>query len=317
MESKTLIGIIVPTYNRAHLIGETLDSISKQTYSHWECLIIDDGSIDDTPKVVEHYLNLDKRFFYFRRTKDYIKGAAGARNYGIDLAVKRGAEFIQFFDDDDIMYPQKLELQLTPFLHDEKMVFTVCKFDKLVEMKEGESNLQRPSYNLHHDHVGDAILSGELKINTLSSMWRMSVLQDFRFNEALSHAEEWELFTRIGYHFPSNYGIVDEYLYSYRKHKNTLTMGEDPDYSKRKTSGVIRLILCDYLNSKKLHTQASIVYFRKTFLIYNYNPTYVESLIIYVEENPGFSWRLKFFLQLGLRIAKNNRKIISKLSTWV
>lgn len=316
METNTLIGIIVPTYNRAHLIGETLNSIIKQTYSHWECLIIDDGSSDDTLKVVENYLSQDKRIFYFRRPNEYVKGAAGARNYGLDLAIKRGVEFVQFFDDDDIMYPQKLELQLKPFLYDEKMVFTVCKFDKLVQMKEGESNFHRPSYDLHHEHAGDAILSGDLKINTLSSMWRMSILKDFRFNEALSHAEEWELFTRIGYHFPSNYGIVDEYLYSYRKHKNTLTMGEDPDYSKRKTSGVIRTVLFDYLTQEKLHTKFSILFFANNFLVYSYNPSILKRLSIYVKEQ-NMSRKTELYLKVGLAIAKINRKIIFKLNSWV
>ncbi|MFD0977944.1 glycosyltransferase family 2 protein [Salinimicrobium gaetbulicola] len=316
METETLIGIVVPTYNRAHLIGETLNSISKQTYSHWECLIIDDGSSDNTREVVENYLNIDKRFFYFQRTKDYNKGAAGARNYGLDLAIKRGVEFVQFFDDDDIMYPQKLELQLKPFLYDEKMVFTVCKFDKLVEMKEGESSFHRPSYDLHHEHAGDAILSGDLKINTLSSMWRLSILKDFRFNETLSHAEEWELFTRIGYHFPSNYGIVDEYLYSYRKHKNTLTMGADPDYSKRKTSGVIRTILCDYLTKEKIHTKFSILFFAKYFLVYSYNPSNIKSFLKYIKEQ-NMPWKIELYLRLGLTMAKINRKIIFKLSSWI
>lgn len=316
MLKEPVVTIIIPTFNRAHLIEETLESIIQQTYSKWECLIIDDGSSDNTQNIVEHFLQLDSRFYYFHRTKDYIKGAAGARNYGLDLADKRGAEFIQFFDDDDIMYPNKIELQLEPFLNDEKMVFTVCKFDKLVQMKEGESNFQRPSYNLRHDHVGDAILSGELKINTLSSMWRMNMLKDFRFNETLSHAEEWELFTRIGYHFPFNYGIVDEYLYSYRKHKNTLTMGEDRDYSKRKTSGVIRTILCDYLTREKIHTKFSILFFAKNFMVYSYNPSYIQSLIKYRKEE-NMSWQIELYLRFGLILAKINRKIIFKLSSWI
>lgn len=316
MLKEPAVTIIIPTLNRAHFLKEALNSIVQQTYSNWECLIIDDGSTDNTRQLIEGYKTEDKRFFYFQRTEEYTKGAAGARNYGLYLADKRGAEFIQFFDDDDIMYPQKLELQLKPFLQDEKMVFTVCKFDKLVQMREGESKIHRPSYNLYHDHAGDAILSGELKINTLSSMWRMHFLQDFRFNEALSHAEEWELFTRIGYHYPSNYGIVNEYLYSYRKHRNTLTMGEDPDYSKRKTSGVIRNILCDYLTREKIHTKFSILFFAKNFLVYSYDPSYINSLIKYRKEQ-NMSYPIDLYLRLGQTLAKINRKIIFKLSSWI
>lgn len=316
MEKKPLITIIIPTYNRADYIEETLNSIMEQTYENWECIIINDDSNDNTIEILEKYRKRDRRFLYFNRIDKYKKGAAGARNFGLDIAKERDAKYIQFFDDDDIMYPKKLELQLELFLSDEKMVFTVCKFDKLVQMKEGESNFQRPSYNLRHDHVGDAILSGELKINTLSTMWRMNMLKDFRFNETLSHAEEWELFTRIGYHFPFNYGIVDEYLYSYRKHKNTLTMGEDRDYSKRKTSGVIRTILCDYLTREKIHTKFSILFFAKNFLVYSYNPSYIKSLIKYRKEE-SMSWKIELYLRFGLILAKINKKIIFKLSSWI
>lgn len=55
MEVQPLVSIIIPTYNRAHLIGETLDSVIAQTHKNWECIVIDDGSTDDSLQILEGY----------------------------------------------------------------------------------------------------------------------------------------------------------------------------------------------------------------------------------------------------------------------
>ena len=64
---QALISIIIPTFNRAHLIGETLDSVLAQTYPNWECIIVDDGSTDTTDEVVGEYVKKDSRFLYHHR----------------------------------------------------------------------------------------------------------------------------------------------------------------------------------------------------------------------------------------------------------
>ena len=94
-------------------------------------------------------------------------------------------------------------------------------------------------------------------------------------------------------------------------------MGEDNDYKKRKTSGVIRLILMEYLTDNCLHTTQSIIYFGKNFLIYDYKIPYVLDLIKYTRNNAGFDWKIRFFLKSGIRLAKMNRRIISKIGAWV
>jgi GalNAc5-diNAcBac-PP-undecaprenol beta-1,3-glucosyltransferase len=102
-----LVTIIMATYNREHLIEETLSSIQNQSYKNWECLIIDDWATDNTKEVLERLLKFDTRFQYHRRPKKYKKGLPGCRNYGLDLAK---GDLVIFFDDDDIVHPQNLEL---------------------------------------------------------------------------------------------------------------------------------------------------------------------------------------------------------------
>ena len=105
-----LVSIIMPTYNRAHLIGQTLDSVLAQTYPNWECIIVDDWSTDTSDEVVGEYVKKDSRFQYYQRPKDRKKGPNSCRNYGLELSK---GEFVKWFDSDDIMHPKFLENKLS------------------------------------------------------------------------------------------------------------------------------------------------------------------------------------------------------------
>lgn len=98
-----LVSVVIPTYNRAHLIGRAIESVLDQTYPHVEVIVVDDGSTDNTREVVESY---DPRVRYIRQAN---AGAATARNTG--LRVARG-EFLALLDSDDEWFPWKLEAQL-------------------------------------------------------------------------------------------------------------------------------------------------------------------------------------------------------------
>jgi GalNAc5-diNAcBac-PP-undecaprenol beta-1,3-glucosyltransferase len=308
--------ILLAACNRANLIAETLDSILAQTYKNWECIIVDDYSEDKTFEIVQKYCNSDPRFSYFLKTKKYNKGLSGTRNYGLDLAQKRSADFIQFFDDDDLMHPRKLELQVIPFKQKADLNFTVCKFEKLIN--EGQTwKVVKQDNQLKYSHLGDSILVGEMKMNSLGPLWRSSFIQKFRFDENLKYAEEWELYTRIGYLYPTNYEVVNRYLFQYRKHEKTLTLRADVDYERRKTSAIIRIKILEFLTENKLHTKKSILFLARTFLIYFYNPDLVRQLQVYIKNNPDFSIKVGWFLQVGLFIGKLHGKIIRKFSKWV
>ena len=105
--NKPIVSIILPTFNRGHLILETLDSIRKQSFNDWECLIIDDGSRDNTEHIVESIINEDGRFKFLYRSENYKKGPSGCRNYGLDIAL---GSYIVFFDSDDIVHPDLLKI---------------------------------------------------------------------------------------------------------------------------------------------------------------------------------------------------------------
>jgi glycosyltransferase involved in cell wall biosynthesis len=104
MMNSQLVSVIVPTYNRAGIIGETIANIFQQTYSNIELIIVDDGSTDNTEAVLQSFGNK------IRWTVQKNAGPAAARNRGISMA--RG-EIIAFQDSDDVWHPTKIERQVS------------------------------------------------------------------------------------------------------------------------------------------------------------------------------------------------------------
>lgn len=102
-----LVSIIIPSYNCASFIGETIESILSQTYNNWELLITDDCSSDNSREVIQSYAEKDPRIKLF--SLDRNSGAGVARNNSIRAALGR---YIAFCDSDDRWYPDKLEKQL-------------------------------------------------------------------------------------------------------------------------------------------------------------------------------------------------------------
>lgn len=104
-----LVSVVVPTYNRADIIAQTVDSILAQTYAPLEVIVVDDGSSDATERALLPCLARDQRVRYLAKPNG---GVASARNLGIGQA--RG-EFIAFCDSDDLWLPEKLNRQIPLF----------------------------------------------------------------------------------------------------------------------------------------------------------------------------------------------------------
>lgn len=102
-----MVSIIIPAYNVQSYISDTIESIISQSYKNWELLIIDDGSTDNTKRVIEKYVELDNRIKYIYQQN---KGCSAAKNLGYNLAK---GKFIQYLDADDLLNSVKLEEQVS------------------------------------------------------------------------------------------------------------------------------------------------------------------------------------------------------------
>ncbi len=99
-----LVSIITPSFNSAKFIAETIQSVQHQTHQNWEMIIVDDGSFDDTERIVRSIIEKDKRIQFYKLTQN--SGPAIARNTGIE---KASGKYLTFIDADDIWFPTFIE----------------------------------------------------------------------------------------------------------------------------------------------------------------------------------------------------------------
>lgn len=189
-----LISIIIPTYNRADLIPETLESILAQTAKEWECIIVDDGSTDETWTVLQYYAAKDPRFKIFKR-EDFqkIKGANACRNIGIE---KSGGEYLIFFDSDDLMTENCISDHLK-FINsnnpDLNILQSVYFGDEHLKMKKIVSG------NIHSPNLIEEFFRKETVWITHNPAVSKTFLTQHQiiFDESLKAAQDWEFFMKI------------------------------------------------------------------------------------------------------------------------
>lgn len=218
-----LVSIIIPVYNRESLIGETLDSIAKQSYKNWECIIVDDGSTDNTQKIVSLYSHQDNRIRFFNRPSIIKSGGAGARNFGFDIAE---GEYIQFLDSDDLLHPLKLEIQINSLENNKLANYCVCEN---VVFKDNPSFAMRSWFNSKSDsneRLHDYVIK-KLGIQTASPIFRKNFLEKIKnesilFEPDLRQSQEWELYCRIIEKDP-NYIYIPDVLLFIRDNPQSIT----------------------------------------------------------------------------------------------
>ncbi|MFZ0484595.1 MAG: glycosyltransferase family A protein [Desulfobacterales bacterium] len=192
------IDIIVPTYNRSEILGETLDSVQNQTFQDWKCWIAEDGETQKTYMAVKPYL-ADDRFVYL--PGNHSGSPARPRNRGV---MSGTFEYIAFLDDDDIWLPTKLQCQLEFMEGRPECVLSGCNAYRLSGSKKWDQNLSL--YFQKKKFFGKIPYTALVQDNYFiasSVMIRRNVLnQSGLFNENLSPlevmADDYELWLRIG-----------------------------------------------------------------------------------------------------------------------
>ncbi|WP_194778587.1 glycosyltransferase family 2 protein [Pararhodonellum marinum] len=182
-----LVSIIIPNYNKAPYLRETLDSVLSQSFSEWECIIVDDHSSDNSWDILEEYISLHTRIKIYKRPVNRKQGGNAARNYAIELAK---GEYVAFLDSDDIWQPSRLELaigflksQNIESIYSGAIVVRPNSIEKLSsrDVRDGES-------------VFDFILSDDVFCPTPSLIMKKELAQEIMFDEDLKRHQDYDFF---------------------------------------------------------------------------------------------------------------------------
>lgn len=194
-----LVSIIIPCFNYGHLLIETLESLLDQSFTNWECIVVDDGSQDSTAMVVANMVQKDLRYRYVFQEN---KGQAAARNRGL-LHAK--GDYVQFLDADDFIESEKLKKQVT-LLEENRNLDIV--YGEVRYFRSGEPNILFLDrwLNREKDWMPGVSGSGEKIVEAFiiqnivelgCILFRKSILNEVEgFDERIQGVEDWDLCIR-------------------------------------------------------------------------------------------------------------------------
>lgn len=185
------ISIIIPTYNRAELLKETLYSVLNQTNARWECIVVDDQSTDDTGKVMTEFTRKDSRIIY--SLNKHTKGGQGARNTGIELAQ---GDALMFLDSDDLIAENCIDERIK-FAQANPLFDMWCFVTGVFHDKIGDSNFL---WNKMNKSIGDIerFLMIDPPWHTSGSLWKREVFRHFSgWDESVKCFQDWDIHLRF------------------------------------------------------------------------------------------------------------------------
>lgn len=205
-----LISILIPVFNQGELVLETLNSVRKQTYKNWECIIVDDGSTDSTPEIIKNDIDGDSRFRFFERSR-LPKGGSVCRN--IALSYARG-EYVMFLDSDDLITLECLEGRINKARANPDFDLWVFRTG-IFYHKIGDN----PKVLLPEEGVSPIYLflrhAKPLPWTIMGPLWKRTVLESLGgFDEKYPRLQDPELHTRAllqGFKVQINNEIIDNY----------------------------------------------------------------------------------------------------------
>ncbi len=314
-----LVSIIIPVYNREKIIKKTLESISAQSYLNWECILVDDGSIDNTIEVIEDFLKKDFRFRLFSRPEKAPKGANSCRNYGFQ---KSNGSFINWFDSDDIMHKDFILKKLEIFLNNKKIELVLSKTVRVENNKEQVfENRTNLTENLLEDYI-----TRKVSWYMPDGMFRKEFFnEEIFFDEQLKGGQDRDFYIKILTKYP-NVIILDFYATFYLIHNESISekmyrnrnINENNSYNFSHFESLINQILIlkkKHLMSEKLKQHyfmevkkkmPSIMFLRKKKLLFYKSLYNLSSINMFYFKQ----WVKVFFATLSFLVFGKGEKLL-------
>ncbi len=209
-KSNILFSVIIPTYNRAGIIGRAIESVLAQTYQHWELIVVDDGSTDNTKEIVMSYN--DKRIRYFWKENEELNAA---RNTGIELSE---GDYICFLDDDDFYLKEHL-YELEKLIRKNNFDIAIYKMGLLIRIKN--KLIKTPNYSkTQYNNPVNYILFGDT--NLLPLAIHKSIFSNMNFNKDCLLFDDHNFLVKVLLKYPLYEGFI--YTSVYIQHHNARTI---------------------------------------------------------------------------------------------
>jgi glycosyltransferase involved in cell wall biosynthesis len=210
LSKSSAVSVIIPTHNRAHIIPQTIDSVLAQTFRDVEIIVIDDGSTDDTPAVLQH--RYGEKITCIRIQNS---GLPAARNTGIRAARGR---YIAFIDDDDVWVQDKLALQTALMCANQSLGMVYCG----CYIMDADGTVISETRPLKRGALFEDLLRSNDIVGSASAVLVASGVFSRAgcFDETLVACEDWDLWIRIARDYPIDF--VDQPLVKLRRHPNTM-----------------------------------------------------------------------------------------------
>jgi glycosyltransferase involved in cell wall biosynthesis len=159
-------------YNRADLVGETLDSVLAQTNQDWECIVVDDGSTDNSLEVVQKYCNRDSRIRLMNRPEEREKGAPACRNIGVENTT---GEYVYFLDSDDLISSEFLQTIIEALKDYPDVEYAIFRYDTFLESPEKPIFCSK-KFNPAKGTLFEQIMMNHVASSTQTYLWNRSLL---------------------------------------------------------------------------------------------------------------------------------------------
>lgn len=220
------ISIIIPVFQAEVFLRPALESVRKQTFRDWECLLVDDGSTDESSNICDYYSSIDSRFITFHKKNE---GVSTTRNYALD---RISGDWVTFLDADDLLEEHALEILYNTIVENklDLLQFQVTKDIALLgQIGDQKSRPCKPCDYISNDYIVGSIGGNIIKTK---------VIQDnhIRFNDIMKLAED-QLFIFSCIAHASWVRLIPNYLYYYRDNCNSATNNE-------KISDIVSSALC-------------------------------------------------------------------------
>ncbi|MDB5114876.1 MAG: glycosyl transferase family 2 [Mucilaginibacter sp.] len=188
LKDEALISVIIPCYNHGRYLSKAIESVLAQTYNHFEIIVVDDGSVDNTKEVAQSY----KEVTYVYQSN---QGLSATRNTGIDHS---NGNYLVFLDADDWLLPDALKINLNHIQSDPKLAFVSGGFQFFYDKDKTTQDITRKIEEDHYCHL----LESNFIAMIASVMFQRWVFDSFRYDTRLKVCEDYDLYLKVARKYP-------------------------------------------------------------------------------------------------------------------